>query len=171
MKDGGRRRSSKFITVQGTKRDAERKLRQLMGTVDEHRFVEPDKQTFCEWFDEWLETAVQDKKKLRPLETYKSVLDRHLIPALGALTLQKLAAIHIERYFAGKLAGTLPDSDGKLRKLSPGTLQQHGTIIHLALASAERKKLVHRNEAKLVDGTPRRGQETSRKACNQIAGS
>ena len=158
VKDGQRLRNRKFITVQGTKRDAERKLAELVNDVNKEKFVEPDKATFGEWLDIWFETKVKGTKKRRTVETYESVIRRHLKPALGALRLQKLKVVNLERYFAEKLAGTLPDRDGKLQKLSPGTLQQHSTIIHSALASAEKNDLVHRNEAKLVDDKPRRAE-------------
>ena len=139
---GKKKRRQKFVSFRGSRRKAENRLRALLSDVDKNNFVEPAKLTFGEWLLMWFETAITGKKKLRTVETYLSVIDRHLIPALGELLLQKLTAVDLERYFASK-------------KLSSGTLQQHSAIIHSALASAERKRLVHRNESKLVDGKPR----------------
>ena len=149
---------------QGTKRDAERKLAEKLGNVTEGTFVEPDKITFGEWLLTWFEIAIKGKKKLRTVETYDSVIRQHLIPALGAIPLQKLTAVNLERYYAEKKK-TADDTESPVKKLSPATLEQHSTIIHSALASAERKKLVHRNEAKLVDGKPRRDTEDVRANC------
>ena len=155
--EGRKRRRRKTVTVDGTERQAEKMLRKHLGQLDEGRFVEPDKITFAEWLLVWFETAIKGKRKRRTEETYENVIQRHLIPSnLGAIPLQKLISTDIERYFTEKLAGTLPDRDRKLQKLSPGTLQQHATVIHSALGSAQKKNLVHRNEAKLVDGKPRR---------------
>ena len=85
--------------------------------MNEGAFVEPDKITFGEWLQTWFEIAIKGKKKLRTIETYESVIKKHLAPALGAVPLQKLDSTAIERYYAEK-------------KLSQTPLEQHSTIIH-----------------------------------------
>jgi len=48
---GKRRRNQKWFTVQGTKRDAETKLAELLHRANNHELVEPSKITFGEWLD------------------------------------------------------------------------------------------------------------------------
>ena len=102
--------------------------------------------TFGEWLRTWLEAAAQGQAD-RTRETYKSVIERHLVPELGAIPLQKLTSVEIERYYARKRGGE--------KALAEATLQVHHAIIHRALATAERKRFVERNQARLVEGKPR----------------
>lgn len=56
---GKKKRVQKWFTVQGTKRDAERKLTELLHHLHRGEYVEPSKLTFGEWLTEWLETAIK----------------------------------------------------------------------------------------------------------------
>jgi integrase len=93
---------------------------------------------------EWLETGIKPpNKRLRTYETYKSVIARHLKPALGHIRLQQLKPTDIKRYYN--------DST-----LSSTTLEQHQTLLHSALKAAQLQGLVQRNMASLVVGKPHR---------------
>jgi integrase len=86
---GKQKRVQKWFTVQGTKRDAERKLAELLHHLHCGEYVEPSKLTVGEWLTEWLETAIKPpNKRLQSYETYKSVIERHLKLALGYILLQ-----------------------------------------------------------------------------------
>ena len=138
------RRVQKWCTVHGTKRDAEKKLAELLHDVNRSHFVEPSKLTLGEWLTEWLETAIKPpNKRLRTYETYKSVIERHLKPTLGHLRLQQLRRTDLKRYYN--------DSS-----LSPTTLEQHHTLLHSAFKAAQLQGLVQRNVATLVIGKPHR---------------
>ena len=96
------------------------------------------------WLHEWLETAINPpNKRLRSYKTYKSVIGRHLQPALGNIRLQQLQPTDLKRYYN---AATLALS----------TLEQHHVILHSALKAAQMQGLVTRNVATLVIGKPRR---------------
>src|SRR5262249_44819382 len=93
---------------------------------------------------EWLETAIKPpNKRLRSYETYKSVIKRHLKPALGSIRLQQLQPTDLKCYYNAS-------------PLSPTTLEQHHIILHSALKAAQMQALVPRNVASLVMGKPRR---------------
>ena len=144
---GRRKRKQQWITVQGTKRDAENKLGDLLRDAQRGELVRPHKRTFGEWLDEWLAKAIKPPAKtVRAYETYKSVIDRHLKPKLGAIPLQQLKAVDLKRYY---------DEHGQGDDaLAPATLGQHHTIAHSALQAAVLEGLVQRNVAKLVVGKP-----------------
>jgi integrase len=119
------KRTQKWFTVQGTKRDAERKLAELLHNLHRSEYVEPSKLTVGEWLQEWLDTAIKPpNKRLRTYETYKSVIERHLRPALGHMRLQQLQPTDLKRYYNGST-------------LSPTTLEQHHTVLHSALKAAQ----------------------------------
>jgi integrase len=152
---GKQKRAQKWFTVQGTKRDAEKKLAELLHNLHRSEYVEPSKLTMGEWLHEWLETAIKPpNKRLRTYETYKSVIERHLNLELGHIRLQQLRPTDIKRYYNGSA-------------LSPTTLEQHQTLLHSALKAAQLQGLVQRNVASLVIGKPHRpeGHEDALKHC------
>jgi integrase len=152
---GKMKRVQKWFTVQGTKRDAERKLTELLHRLHSGEYVEPSKLTVGEWLIEWLETGIKPpNKRLRTYETYKSVIERHLKPALGHIRLQQLKPTDIKRYYNNST-------------LSSTTLEQHQTILHSALKAAHLQGLVQRNVATLVIGKPHRqeGHEDALRHC------
>src|SRR5262249_2263100 len=143
---GKPKRIQKWYTVRGTKRDAEKKLTELLHAVNRNELVEPTKLTVGAWLDEWLETAIKPpNKRLRSYETYKSVIERHLKPALGGIRLQQLQPTDLKRYYNAS-------------SLSPTTLEQHHTLLYSALKAAQTQGLVIRNVASLVIGKPHRAE-------------
>jgi integrase len=140
-KTGMFRRIQKWYTVKGTKKQAQKKLTDLLHKADNGQVIEPSKMTLGEWLQEWLEAAIKPKR-LRSYETYKSVIKNHLNPKLGQFRLCELRATHLQQYY-------------NEAKLSPSTLEQHHAILHSALKAAERQDLVPRNVASLVVGKPR----------------
>ena len=141
---GQLKRKQKWYTVHGTKRDAEKKLAELLHALHQGTLVEPSKLTLGAWLDTWVETAIKPpNKRLRSYETYKSVITHHLQPALGAIRLQQLLPTDLQRYYTAS-------------SLSPTTLEQHHVIVHSALKAAHLQGLVARNVASLVLNKPRR---------------
>ncbi len=47
----------KWFTVRGTKRDAEKKLAELLHQANRNELVEPTKLTLGQWLETWLTTA------------------------------------------------------------------------------------------------------------------
>jgi integrase len=155
---GKTRRKQKWVTVRGTKREADARLAELVRDAHRGEFVQPHKRTLGEWLDEWVDKAIKPPARtLRAYETYKSVITTHLKPKLGALPLQQVKATDLKRYYDEAAAPVPPESGRKGRKrraLAPATLEQHHTILHSALQAAVLEGLVQRNVAKLVVGKP-----------------
>lgn len=140
---GNRKRKQKWVTVRGTKRDAEAKLVELLNKVNNNDLVEPSKITLGEWLDEWVERAIKPPiKRLRTYETYQSLIKCHLKPNLGSIRLKDLDQVHLERYYAES-------------SLSQTTLEHHHAVISGALTAAQKKRLVRQNVAKLVENKPK----------------
>jgi len=144
---GETKRKQKWITVKGTKREAEAKLAELLNEVRKGEFVEPSKVTLGQWLAEWLEKAIAPPaKRPRTYETYLSVVKNHILPSpLGAIPLQRLKSTDLKRYYL--------DSP-----LAEPTLSQHHALLSSALKAAVLEGLVQRNVAPLVIGKPRRGE-------------
>lgn len=146
------KRKQRWIAVEGTKRQAEAHLAETLHRLKTGDFVEPSKVTFGEWLERWLKLAVTGQKAPRTEERYRDLVRLHITPGLGHVLLQKLNAEAIEAFYA--------DKRNEEKPLGEATLQLIQTIIHSSLASAERKRYVPRNEAKLVDGKPRASRDT-----------
>jgi len=144
---GKRKRKQKWFTVKGNKRKAEKKLAELLYKANNNELIPPSKITFGEWLAQWVELAIKPpRKRPRTYEAYKGIIKNHLKPNLGQIRLQELDPIHIEQYYV--------DSS-----LSPTTLELHHALISGALKSAQKKRVIKENPAKLIDNRPHRSEE------------
>ena len=108
MASGKRRQKSQ--TVKGTKRDAERALREVLLSLEQGAYVKPNKITLGEWLRQWLKDYVSMNTTDRTQESYTSIVERHLIPSLGKVALTDLQPMHIQSYYADKLNKGRADS-------------------------------------------------------------
>ncbi len=141
---GRKRRRQRWVTVRGTKRDAQKKLTDLLHDLNRGQWVEPSKLTVGEWLTEWLEKAIKPPaKRFRTHETYSRIIEKHIKPSfLSGIRLQALKAADLKRYYDG-----LP--------IGAATKAIHHAILHSALKAATQEGLVYRNVATLVVGKPR----------------
>jgi integrase len=140
---GGLRRKQKWVTVRGSKKDAEKKLADLLHAVHHGGILEPSALRLGEWLDRWLETAIQGRRRLRTVETYRSIIATHLKPQLGTIRLGELRPDHIEAYYRRQAA-----------ILSPATLELHHVVLVSALKGAVRHRLIRDNPAQLAMNKP-----------------
>ena len=114
----GRRRRRRF-SVEGTKRDAQRALREALGERD-HGGVDPSQITVGEWLALWLERRTVDQAiSPRVAENYHTMVRLHLAPAIGRLRLQDLRSDHI-----------LNLKNHLSRSLAPATIRKILGLLH-----------------------------------------
>ncbi len=135
-------------TVQGTKADAQRRLREILAQVEQGIYVPPSKLTVGQYLERWAETYATLHTSPRTASSYKAELRRHVVPALGSLPLTALRPHHIEAYYVEAL--TCGRKDGKDGGLAPRTVVYHHRILCEALEHAVRHGELARNPAKLV---------------------
>ncbi len=69
-------------TVQGTKSDAAKALREALKSGDDGKHVAPDKISLAAWITNWL--ALKERSiKARSHERYSEILKLHVVPRLG----------------------------------------------------------------------------------------
>ncbi|MFC1924917.1 tyrosine-type recombinase/integrase [Chloroflexota bacterium] len=136
-----------WISVKGTKKDAEKRLSEMLHQLDNGTFIKPGKTTLAEYLERWLNDYVCLNLSPRTAEGYEHVIRRHLIPALGNITLTQLKAEQLQRYYSEKLAGGRCDGKGAL---SPRTVRHHHVLLHNALGLAVKWRLLSRNVADAV---------------------
>ena len=110
------KRRQKSVTVRGTKKDAERRLRELLTSVEAGGYVNPTSLTVGEWLDEWCASYVKIHTTPRTADSYRAIVKHHLSPALGALPLVEIKPHHLQGYYARALS---EGGAGARRALSP----------------------------------------------------
>jgi len=128
-------------SVRGTKKDAERRLHELLHQIDNSTFIVPCKTTLTEYLERWLSEYVKPNLSPRGFERYESIVRVHLLPSLGSAILTQLRPEHLQKYYTSKLNSGL----------SPLTVRYHHVVLHKALQTAVKWGLVSRNVADGVD--------------------
>jgi integrase len=136
-----------WTTVKGTKKEAEKRLSELLNQIDNGIFMKPAKITLGEYLEIWLKDYARPNLAPRTAEGYESIIYRHLIPRLGRLRLTQLKPEHLQRYYSDKLSSGRYDGKGAL---SQTTVNHHHTCLHRALKMALKWGLINRNPADAV---------------------
>ena len=95
-------------------------------------YVSPSKATVGEYLSTWINDVHASQLKATTLERYKQVINKHLIPELGAIKLQDLRASHVQALYTNLL--TRPTATGE--PLSPRTVELNGTVLKIAIKYA-----------------------------------
>jgi len=139
------KRIIRYHSVKGTKRDAQRKLTELLGSVDTGSYVEPSKLTVAEHVrarvDQWAAAGAISPKTA---ERYRELVENQIVPHLGAKLLQKLKPVDIEAWHSTLKASGRRDGEGGV---SPRTIGHAHRVLKKALREALRHDLVSRNAA------------------------
>ncbi len=130
-----------WFTVQGSKKDAEKRLSELLHQFDTGNYMKPGKTTVAEYLQRWLADYAKPNLSPRGYERYESIARVHLIPALGSITLTQLRPEHLQKHYTSMLKSGL----------SALSVRYHHVILHKALQTAIKWGLVSRNAADGVD--------------------
>jgi integrase len=134
-------RNERRIVYGTNKRDVRDKLLALQLEMQQKQLRVGRVPTVGEFLEYWLAQSV--KPRLRPLTHagYKVNVRKHIVPALGAIKLDRLTPQDIQELLNRRLA------DG----LSAKTVRYVHQVLRSALAMARRWEMVDRNVATLVD--------------------
>jgi len=136
--DGKPRRH--FETVRGRKGDAQRRLTELLTSLDKGVYTPPGRITVTEHLHQWLNGYVKTNCSQRTLDGYQSIIERHLVPALGNTQLKQLHPQAIQSYY-----GTACET------LSTRTVHHQHRVLSQSLKFAVRQGYLGRNPCELVD--------------------
>jgi integrase len=129
------------VSVKGTKKDAEKRLSELLSQLDNGVYVKPGKSTLADFLKLWLRDYAKPNLSPRGFERYESIVRVHLTPSLGNTSLVKLRPEHLQKYYTDKLTSGL----------SARTVRYHHVVLHIALKTAVKWGLLSRNVADAVD--------------------
>jgi len=139
-KDSTGKRRQHWETVKGAKRDAQRRLREILTTVESGAYVKPSHLTLGEWLQEWLSGYVATNCAPRTQASYAELVRLHIAPALGQTPLPQLDPQQIQAFYAAKTG------EGKVR-----TARYCHSLLRQALGHAMKQGIVGRNAALMCD--------------------
>lgn len=145
----------RWVTVNGSKKDAEKRLSELLHQQDTGALMQPDKTTMTDYLNRWLSDYARPNLSPRTIEGYEHILQRYFIPALGNIALSQLKPEHLQQYYSKMLGNGL----------SAQTVRHHHTVLHKALQTAVEWVIIIRNVADAV--TPPRAQSPEMQIWNE----
>ncbi|MBS2533753.1 excisionase family DNA-binding protein [Catenulispora sp. NF23] len=118
-------------------------VRELLNQRDQGNVVKigPD-WTVEKWLRYWLEEIAKPKVRYKGYVAYRTAVNVHLVPGLGAHKLKKIQPEHFERFYKKKQASGL----------KPATVHQIHRTARTAFGVAYKRGYVSRNVVELADG-------------------
>jgi len=141
------KRKQQWVSVKGTKKDAEKRLAEMLHQIDTGSFMKPGKTTVAEFLERWLKDYAKPNLAPRTAEGYESIIRQHLIPRLGNIPLMRLKPEHLQKYYSETLSS---GRCGKSSSLTAQTVRHHHTALHKALQTAVEWGVLPRNVADAV---------------------
>jgi integrase len=155
-------RRTRYITVKGTKREAQRPLVELLHQVDIGTHCDLSKLTVADYLEQWLMDHARHRVSAKTLERYIEIVHKHLIPALGSQRLVTLSPLQLRSYYSEALtkerARILRSGiTVRLPPLAAQSIKHHHRVLSQALRQAVRLRLLQYNPCSDVDPpTPKR---------------
>ena len=118
-----------------TQAEVRKKMTAIQRAVDNGTYQAPDKTTVYEWLDEWLKTFCAVKVKPLTYSSYEVAIKNHIKPAIGALKVQAVKGVHVQKLYNGMTASGL----------SPKTVKNVAAILHKAFSVAQKQGMIQVN--------------------------
>lgn len=137
------KRLIEYVTVRGTKKEAQAKLAELLNALNKGTYVERSSVTVAEYMRERL---AYWRLSLSPktIERYAELIENQIVPHLGRIVLQKLRPEDIEAWFATLMTSGRRDRKGGLSARTVGHAKR---VLLKALDEAVENGKVARNVA------------------------
>jgi integrase len=132
-----------------TLREVQRAVLDARRRVDDGLPGRDSSETVEDFLRRWLRDVAPLRVRASTLDSYRSIIEKRLVPDLGGYTLARLEPRHVGAWITATLA-TKPRRRGAER-MSPRYVRHCLAILRLALKVAEREGGVVRNVAMLVD--------------------
>lgn len=110
-----------------------RKRNAITAEVDRGTYVDPARMTYKTWVNQWMQEFVKGLKDSTSTE-YKGIIERHLIPGMGARQLCKMTLMDCQRFINSLDA-------------APGTVRNIYSILRHSLEDARKARIIPFNPA------------------------
>ena len=138
------KRLTRLLTVKGRRQDAERELARLVTAAHDGTLIEPSKVTLADYLRSWLNGPHGLAPKT--VERYRELVDRQIVPHLGALPLQKIRPAQVQEWHNALLKSGRIDGG----PLSARTVGHAHRVLHRALQRAVEIETLPRNVASVI---------------------
>jgi integrase len=156
------KRRQKWHSGYKNKKEAERALTELLGSVQQGTYVEPSRITVAQFLREiWLPDKEASLRPSTYQDSYLVNCKAHIIPALGGYRLQALTPAILEAFYRQLLREGRADGKGGL---SPRTVRHIHGICHKMLKDAGRLGYTTRNAAEFANVPVRTNDDTEPQA-------
>jgi integrase len=143
---GGTRLKTETVKC-GTKREAQKVLRERLTAIDKGQLISETNLTVDQWLASWLD-GVRPSLAPRSYDRYFAIVQDYLVPAFRGIRLDRLAPVHIrDAYAKWAYEGR---RDGKPGGLSASTRRYLHTIFRAALQDAVEMEAIARNPADVL---------------------
>ncbi len=124
-----------------TEREARRKLTAALSAADQNSYHQPERITVAAWLEQWLTTYCTDLKP-NTVNTYRSRIEKDILPYIGTVQLGALKNAQIQR-----MLNTLSKGDEATgrKALAPKTVNCTHGVLHKALEQAKVAGLIAQN--------------------------
>ena len=117
--------------------------------------VASERQTVAKFLEDWLEHTLKARAKPRSFESFTTIVNKHIVPALGRTRLDKLTPQQVQALLEKKRkpyetktkSGKTVEKNG----LSPQSIASIRTVLRSALSQAVKWGMIGRNVAMLID--------------------
>lgn len=150
--DATGQRNTQFVTVRGTKKEAEAELNRRLHQVEEGSFVERSGATVESYALHWLSAIAPSKASAKTLERYGEIINLHIVPKLGKIALQKLDGSKIDDFYQHLRTAGRRDGKGGL---APQTVQHIHRLLSQIMASAVKARKLRQSPMAAVQTTPK----------------
>lgn len=139
-----------------TQAEVRKKKTELTRSIDNGTYQAPDRTTVEKWLDTWMETFCKIKVKPLTYSSYETAIKTHIKPNIGAVKLQALRGVHIQKLYnnmieAGKSPKTVKNISAILHKALSVAVKQ-GMIVANPCDAAELPKITQKEIKPLTDG-------------------
>src|ERR1700730_10559351 len=142
------KRKRRWHAFRGTKRQAQDECARLITELKSGNALEPNKVTVAQFLGRWLD-HIRSQITPKSHERYAGIVNQNIIPAIGAVRLNKLKPVQISATYSAALASGR--RDGKPGGLSARSVTHMHRILKQALGQAVRWGELNRNPADAVD--------------------
>ena len=125
------KRIRKFKTVGGTKKEAERAMREFIRELERGYHVTDDHITVSEWIATWLEVFITPNVSPTTLSRYTGMIRRYITPLIGSVKVQELKPLTVQSW-----VNSLSTSPVSGKKLSASTIKHTYHILKGAMDKA-----------------------------------
>lgn len=175
--NNGKRRYISETVSATSRREAEKKMAELISRVEGGCTYSASKTTLNEFSKKWLETYVKPNLSPTTYQSYSEKLDKHILPYLGSKRLDKIKPLDIDNLYNFLLTKQTNRKDefGNFKTLSPTSVHRVHEILSKMFNDANRWDLVPYNPCtKVIQPKYRRtkmscyDEETSKRLINTL---